>query len=285
MLAETLAGRGRRPSRTSSGSCTARRWSRTRSSSARARARRCSRPPGFRDAVEIGREKRYELYDLQVELPRPLVPRHLRFDVPERMLADGTVAAAARRGARRAARPRARGGRRRGGRGLVPALLHERRRTSARRARRWRAPRRGLRVSLSSEVVPGDPRVRAHLDDARERLRPGARRALPAPTWSSGCERLGFGGRFFVMLSGGGIATVETAVALPGAAARVGPGRGRARRGGVRREAAGVDDLLSFDMGGTTAKLCVIEGGQPLIAERVRGRPRLPASRRARACR
>src|SRR5574342_383977 len=46
---------------------------------------------GFRDAVEIGREHRYELYDLNLELPRPLVPRHLRFDVPERMAADGTV--------------------------------------------------------------------------------------------------------------------------------------------------------------------------------------------------
>src|SRR6266571_449415 len=46
---------------------------------------------GFRDAVEIGREHRYELYDLNIELPKPLVPRHLRFDVPERMAADGSV--------------------------------------------------------------------------------------------------------------------------------------------------------------------------------------------------
>src|SRR5574342_325777 len=46
---------------------------------------------GFRDAVEIGREHRYELYDLNLDLPKPLVPRHLRFDVPERMAADGTV--------------------------------------------------------------------------------------------------------------------------------------------------------------------------------------------------
>src|ERR671915_1363339 len=46
---------------------------------------------GFRDAVEIGREHRYELFDLNLELPKPLVPRHLRFDVPERLAADGTV--------------------------------------------------------------------------------------------------------------------------------------------------------------------------------------------------
>src|SRR5687767_8384607 len=46
---------------------------------------------GFRDAVEIGREHRYELYDLNLDLPKPLVPRHLRFDVPERVAADGAV--------------------------------------------------------------------------------------------------------------------------------------------------------------------------------------------------
>jgi len=46
---------------------------------------------GFRDALEIGREHRYELYDLDLEFPRPLVPRYLRFDVPERVAADGSV--------------------------------------------------------------------------------------------------------------------------------------------------------------------------------------------------
>ena len=46
---------------------------------------------GFRDAVEMRREHRYELYDLDLRLPEPLVPRWLRFDVPERMLADGSV--------------------------------------------------------------------------------------------------------------------------------------------------------------------------------------------------
>jgi len=48
---------------------------------------------GFRDALEIGREHRYELYDLDLDMPAPLVPRYLRFDVPERMAADGSVLA------------------------------------------------------------------------------------------------------------------------------------------------------------------------------------------------
>src|SRR5579859_2654933 len=44
---------------------------------------------GFRDSIEIGRENRYELYDLMLEMPQPLVPRYLRFGVPQRTLADG----------------------------------------------------------------------------------------------------------------------------------------------------------------------------------------------------
>src|SRR5215212_238439 len=47
---------------------------------------------GFRDAVEIGRENRYELYDIFLDMPRPLVPRYLRFEVDERTYADGTIA-------------------------------------------------------------------------------------------------------------------------------------------------------------------------------------------------
>jgi hypothetical protein len=47
---------------------------------------------GHRDAIEIARERRYEIYDLDIELPQPLVPRHLRFDIPERTMADGTIA-------------------------------------------------------------------------------------------------------------------------------------------------------------------------------------------------
>src|SRR4051794_23834233 len=46
---------------------------------------------GFRDSIEIGRENRYELYDLMLEMPQPLVPRYLRFDVPQRTLSDGTT--------------------------------------------------------------------------------------------------------------------------------------------------------------------------------------------------
>ena len=62
---------------------------------------------GHRDAIEIARERRYEIYDLDIDLPRPLVPRHLRFDVPERTLADGTIDEEVDLASRRAARARA----------------------------------------------------------------------------------------------------------------------------------------------------------------------------------
>jgi N-methylhydantoinase A len=219
---------------------------------------------GFRDSVEIGREKRYDLYDLQVELPRPLAPRHLRFDVPERILADGAVEepldeAYVERLARELAAA--------GIEAVAVSFLHsftngEHERRAAQAVRRA-AP--GLRVSLSSEVVPEireyertsttlanvyvQGLVEDYLRDMQERL-----------------ARAGFDGRFTVMLSSGGIATAETAGRFPVRMLESGPAAG-ALAAAAFGEAAGIRDLLSFDMGGTTAKLCAIAGGRPLVAE------------------
>jgi N-methylhydantoinase A len=216
---------------------------------------------GFRDAVEIGREHRYELYDLNLELPKPLVPRHLRFDVPERTAADGRVL-----------RPldEAFVGRLveelrdKGIRAIAVCYLnsfrnpaHERR-TAEIIAQI--APM--IRVSLSSEVVAEirefqrtsttlanvyvQERVSDYLAQLQKRL-----------------DRIGFLGSFFVMLSSGGIATRETAARFPVRLLESGPAAGAlaAAEAGIL---SGHRDLLSFDMGGTTAKLCVIEDGQPL---------------------
>jgi N-methylhydantoinase A len=78
-------------------------------------------------------------------------------------------------------------------------------------------------------------------------------------------ERLGFAGRLYVMLSSGGIATVETARRFPIRMLESGPAAG-ALAAATFGCASGVEDLLSFDMGGTTAKLCVVEDGVPLVA-------------------
>ena len=216
---------------------------------------------GFRDAVEIGREHRYELYDLNLELPKPLVPRHLRFDVPERMAADGSVLQPLDEGFVRRLVTELRD---KGIKAIGVCYLnsfrnpaHERR-TAEIVAEV--APK--IRVSLSSEVVAEirefqrtsttlanvyvQERVGDYLAQLQYRL-----------------DKIGFIGSFFVMLSSGGIATRDTSARFPVRLLESGPAAGAlaAAQAGV---VAGHRDLLSFDMGGTTAKLCIIEDGQPL---------------------
>ena len=218
---------------------------------------------GFRDALEIGREHRYELYDLNLELPKPLVPRHLRFDVPERIAADGSVLKSLDEGLvrRLVAECRAKGIRAIG----VCYLNSFRNPKHERRTAEIIAEvAPEIRVSLSSEVVAEirefqrtsttvanvyvQERVAKYLEELEQRL-----------------DRLGFVGSFFVMLSSGGIATAETAARFPVRLLESGPAAGAlaAAHQGVL---AGCPDLLSFDMGGTTAKLCAVEGGHPLKA-------------------
>ncbi|MGH7824119.1 MAG: hydantoinase/oxoprolinase family protein [Candidatus Binatia bacterium] len=216
---------------------------------------------GFRDAVEIGREHRYELYDLNLELPKPLVSRHLRFDVPERMAADGGVLQPLDENfvIRLVTELRDKGIK-----AIGVSYLHSFRNPAHERRTAEIiaevAPK--IRVSLSSEVVAEirefqrtsttlanvyvQERVSDYLAQLQRRL-----------------DSIGFVGNFFVMLSSGGIATRETASRFPVRLLESGPAAGAiaAAQAGLL---SGHPDLLSFDMGGTTAKLCVIEGGQPL---------------------
>ncbi len=218
---------------------------------------------GFRDALEIGREHRFELYDLNLELPRPLVPRYLRFDVPERTTADGNVLQPLNESFVRRLVAELRD---KGIRAIAVCYLnsfrnpvHERRTAEVIAEV---AP--GMRVSLSSDVVAEirefqrssttvanvyvQERVATYLKELQHRL-----------------DKLGFVGSFFVMLSSGGIGTAETASRFPVRLLESGPAAGAlaAAHLGAR---AGYPDLLSFDMGGTTAKLCAVEDGHPLKA-------------------
>jgi N-methylhydantoinase A len=216
---------------------------------------------GFRDALEIGREHRYELYDLNLHLPKTLVPRHLRFDVPERMAADGSVLRKLDESFLRTLVAELRD---KGVNAIGVCYLNSFR--NAAHERRTAeiiaeiAP--NIRVSLSSEVVPeigefqrasttlGNVYVQERVSDYLARLQ-------------SRLDRIGFNGSFFVMLSSGGIATRETSSRFPVRLLESGPAAGAvaAAEAGMR---AGHRDLLSFDMGGTTAKLCVIDNGKPL---------------------
>jgi len=218
---------------------------------------------GFRDAYEIAREHRYELYDLFLELPTPLVPRHLRLEVDERVYADGSVAQAPDPDAvaRLVAELRDKGIEAIGvcflhsyanpdHEQLVGAIIGE------------VAP--GVRVSLSSDVVPEireyertsttvanvyvQGLVERYLTELVKRLR-----------------GLGIEAELFLMLSAGGISTVETAARFPIRLLESGPAAG-ALASAYYGQQSGVPDLLAFDMGGTTAKLCVVEDGQPLTS-------------------
>jgi N-methylhydantoinase A len=218
---------------------------------------------GFRDALEIGREGRYDMYDLFIDPPAPLVPRHLRLEVTERILADGSVLAPLdEASARDAIRVLAA----EGVEAVAVSLLHAYREPSHERALVDLVNRLlpGLPVSCSSEVVPEIrefertsttvanvyvmPLMARYLDDLERRL-----------------QELGITGNFYVMLSSGGIATPALAKRVPVRLVESGPAAGALAAARIARE-TGEPRLLSFDMGGTTAKACVIDGGEPLVA-------------------
>jgi N-methylhydantoinase A len=216
---------------------------------------------GFRDAVEIAREHRYELYDLNLELPKPLVPRHLRFDVPERVAADGSVMESLDESfvRRLVAELRVKGIKAIGVCYLNSFRNPEHEKRTAEIIGEI-APE--IRVSLSSEVV-AEIREFQRTSTTLANVYVQERVSDYLAHLQSRLDQIGFTGSFFVMLSSGGIATRETSSRFPVRLLESGPAAGAlaAAYAGTR---AGYKDLLSFDMGGTTAKLCVIEDGEPL---------------------
>ena len=216
---------------------------------------------GFRDAVEIGREHRYELYDLNLDLPKPLVPRHLRFDVPERMAADGSILQELDEAFVR----KLVGALRDKGIKAIGVCYLNSFRNPAHEKRTAEiiaevAPQ--IRVSLSSEVV-AEIREFQRTSTTLANVYVQERVSDYLAQLQARLDEIGFRGSFFVMLSSGGIATRETASRFPVRLLESGPAAGAiaAAEAGM---GSGHRDLLSFDMGGTTAKLCVIENGQPL---------------------
>ena len=216
---------------------------------------------GFRDAVEIGREHRYELYDLNLELPKPLVPRHLRFDVPERMAADGSVLQPLDEDFVRQLVTELRD---KGVKAIAISYLNSYRNPAHERRTgeivAEVAPQ--IRVSLSSEVV-AEIREFQRTSTTLANVYVQERVSDYLAQLEARLKAIGFSGSFFVMLSSGGIATRDTASRFPVRLLESGPAAGAiaAAQAGML---SGHRDLLSFDMGGTTAKLCVIEDGRPL---------------------
>src|SRR5215218_8582591 len=218
---------------------------------------------GFRDAVEIGREHRYDLYDLFLELPAPLVPRRLRLEVSERIYADGIVhqpldvneidrlidvCVAEQIEA------------------VAIAFLHSYQNPAHERlaTERFRELAPHIVLSTSSEVVPEIREYeRISTTIANVYVRPFVERYLRELVES--LSALGVEGSLSIMLSSGGVCTVETASRFPIRLIESGPAAGAlaaARYGSL----IGRPSLLSFDMGGTTAKCCLIDHGRASLS-------------------
>src|SRR5919202_2654594 len=218
---------------------------------------------GFRDTLIIAREHRYDMYDVRLEKPEPLVPRRLTFGIPERVLADGTVHRPLDEAAVAALADTLRErGVRAVGVCLLHAYRHPRHELRVREILQQRYPE--LRVALSHEVV-GELReyerasttvANAYVLDVVDRYLGRLERDL---------AETGQRGEFLVMLSSGATTTPETARRFPVRLMESGPAAGAlaaAHLGALMGRA----NLLSFDMGGTTAKACLIERGRPTIA-------------------
>ena len=217
---------------------------------------------GFRDAVEIAREHRYDMYDLFLERPAPLAPRELRFEADERLLADGSVyrpldEAALRETAREIEAA--------GATAIAVCFLHSYA-NPAHERRAGELLRDALpdaRVALSHEVVSEIREYeRATTTLANVYVMRVVERYLGRI--EEGLRALGSDGQLFVMLSSGALATVETATRFPVRMIESGPAAGALAAAHAGR-LAGRKSLLSFDMGGTTAKACLIEGGAPTV--------------------
>ena len=216
---------------------------------------------GFRDSIEIGREIRYDLYDLFLEAPPTLVPRHLRREIPGRLDAEGTELlpldeiAVAREVTDLVEGERIEA--------LAIGFLHSYR--DARHERRAGEivrklyPR--LALTLSAEVAPEIREYeRTSTACANAYVQPRMRRYLDK--LEADLAGIGFAGRLYVMLSGGGIAAVREAKEFPIRLIESGPAAGAMAAAFLAR-LAGLDRVVSYDMGGTTAKMCLVEDGAP----------------------
>ena len=236
---------------------------------------------GFRDALEIGREHRYELYDLDLELPKPLVPRYLRFDVPERVAADGTVLKPLDEAFVRSLVAELRD---KGVRAVAVCYLNSFR--NAAHERRTReliaevAPE--IRVSVSADVVPEIREFQRTSTTDRQRLRAGARRRL-SPGDTAAAERPAVHRQLLRDAFQRRHRHPRDGRPVPRAHARVGTGGGGASRGraGTAVRLPG-PSLLRHGRHHRQA----VRRGERLSAQGpgVRGGPGLPVSARAAAC-
>jgi N-methylhydantoinase A len=217
---------------------------------------------GFRDVLPIRNEHRYEMYDPQIEFAAPLIPRELSFEVDERVLADGEVLRGVDPAEVEALIPALRAA---GVTSVAICLINAFRNgaNEQRIAEVLRAKAPDLYLSLSSTVAP---QIREY-----PRASTTAINAYTTPITepylrglAAGLDEAKVANRPLIMLSSGGVIGAEVAGRNPVRMIESGPAAG-ALAAAYFAERLGLDRLMSFDMGGTTAKACLIEGKKPLV--------------------
>ncbi|MGC8543897.1 MAG: hydantoinase/oxoprolinase family protein, partial [Vulcanisaeta sp.] len=214
---------------------------------------------GFRDVIEIGRQNRPRLYDLMFDKPRPLVPRELRFEVNERVSADGAVLKAVDPGEVEEYAIKART---LGVVSVAVSFLHSYINSSNEKTTGDILKKYFKYVSLSSEVAP-EPREyeRTSTTVVNAALMPIVSGYIAR--FSEGLKELGIG-RFFIMSSAGGLIDAEEAVKRPVQLIESGPAAGAVAAAEFSR-IIGVSNVIGFDMGGTTAKASSIVNHEPEV--------------------
>jgi N-methylhydantoinase A len=220
---------------------------------------------GFRDSIEMAYENRFEQYDIFMNRPPPLVPRHLRLAVPERMDARGNVVLPLDEAALAELLPVLRA---EGVASVAVGFLHSYANPTheQRAGALLSALAPDLAVTLSSAV---SPEMREY-----ERWSTACANAYVQPVMDRYLGRLeerfradGVAAPIFLMTSAGGLTTIELARRFPVRLVESGPAGGAIL---ATRLAAqyGLDRIISFDMGGTTAKLCLVDDATPHFSRR-----------------
>ncbi|WP_420858303.1 hydantoinase/oxoprolinase family protein [Marivivens marinus] len=218
---------------------------------------------GFRDVIEMRTESRFEQYDLNLTLPEPLLPRNRRYTVAERMDAQGNVLIPLDRTEVEAlADDLAAAGYDSVAVGLLHSYVNDAHERMVAEVLAEKLP--GVMVSLSSQV---SPQMREY-----ERFNTTIANAYIKPLMKSYLGRLkgrlaaeGADCPVFLMHSGGGIIDIDTAADFPVRLVESGPAGGAVFAADIAAR-HGLDKVLSFDMGGTTAKICLIKNRAPKTA-------------------
>ncbi len=213
---------------------------------------------GFRDVLEIGREIRYAPYDIFAEFPQPLIPRRYRVEVDERIRSDGSVLKTLdREEARRAVRALLNMGIESIAVCLINSFENPVHEKIIEEVIAQEAPQ--VSASISYHVLPQIKEYeRTSTTATNAYVKPLTGRYLSK--LAGRLQSIGFKGKLFIMLSSGGVTSVETAAEFPVRIIESGP-TAAVIAGQYYGKHFNIPEMFCFDMGGTTAKSCLIQKG------------------------